>query len=168
VAHPLLAIVRDRFDQCCGYCGVSETDVGSELTVDHFRPISRGGDEALENLLYACSACNAFKADFYPSSAELTAGIRLLHPLLDDLGIHLSQLSSSGRLEPLTITGKFHINVLQLNRRPLVVHRVRKAILADVLKGQAYFTGENDELEGAIRFARSYLAYLKEMRSSRK
>ncbi|MDA1141740.1 MAG: HNH endonuclease [Planctomycetota bacterium] len=35
--------LRERFDFKCGYCGVGETDIGAEMTVDHFRPSSKGG-----------------------------------------------------------------------------------------------------------------------------
>jgi len=47
VAHPKLNDVRRRYHYRCGYCGVSETDIGGELTVDHFLPPKSGGDEIL-------------------------------------------------------------------------------------------------------------------------
>ena len=165
MSHPLIATVRARFDQCCGYCGVSEADVGAELTVDHFRPTSRGGDESLDNLVYACPRCNLLKGDFYPSDEERAAGLRVLHPLSDDLLQHISFSSSTGRLTPLSLTGKFHIHVLQLNRQPLVVHRIRKRILVDLIQGQELFASQSDDLEGALHFARSYLDYLKQLQS---
>jgi len=31
--------LRLRYDHRCGYCGVSETDVGGPLTTDHFQPV---------------------------------------------------------------------------------------------------------------------------------
>jgi hypothetical protein len=31
---------------------VSETDAGGELTVDHYDPVSAGGDDSPENLIY--------------------------------------------------------------------------------------------------------------------
>ena len=165
MAHPLIAMVRARFDRCCGYCGVSEADVGAELTVDHFRPNTRGGDESLDNLVYACPRCNLLKADFFPSDEEQKAGLRVLHPLFEDLSQHLEMSSDTGRIIPLTLTGKFHIHLLQLNRQPLIVHRVRKRILADLIKGQEFFVCQADDLEGALHFARSYLDYLKQLRS---
>ena len=35
--------LREQYDFRCGYCSISETDAGSELTVDHFQPTSKGG-----------------------------------------------------------------------------------------------------------------------------
>jgi len=52
---------RERFSSRCGYCGVSEVEVGATLTIDHHRPRSRGGSEDDENLVYACPRCNEHK-----------------------------------------------------------------------------------------------------------
>lgn len=62
--HPRHQEVRQRYQRCCGYCGVTETEGGGELTVDHFRPVSAGGDDREENLVYACFRCNLYKGDF--------------------------------------------------------------------------------------------------------
>ena len=55
------AALRQLYNFCCGYCGVSETDVGAVLTTDHFQPTSRGGADAAANWVY-CSRFNARKA----------------------------------------------------------------------------------------------------------
>lgn len=34
--------VRQRAEGACEYCGVTETDSGGPLTVDHFQPQARG------------------------------------------------------------------------------------------------------------------------------
>lgn len=114
--------VREQFDFRCGYCGVREEDVGAALTVDHFQPRSRGGTDDLENLVYACHACNEFKSNFWPSTNET----RLLHPRTDDLTIHL-RLFQNGILEGLTPEGILWIERLRLNRSQLVERRRREA-----------------------------------------
>jgi HNH endonuclease len=87
--------------------------------VDHFQPRVEGGSDDLENLLYCCFACNSFKGDWWnPDGVE-----RLLHPLLDNLDEHLCQ-ERDGTLSPLTPTGQFHCDRLQLNRLPLVANRL--------------------------------------------
>ena len=40
--------VRQRADFTCEFCGISETDTGGELTVDHFQPFGKGGNDGLE------------------------------------------------------------------------------------------------------------------------
>jgi 5-methylcytosine-specific restriction endonuclease McrA len=46
--------IRESADFACEYCGISETDSGGELTVDHFQPISKNGGDEQENLVYCC------------------------------------------------------------------------------------------------------------------
>ncbi len=54
-------MVRQWAERACEYCGVSETDTGGLLTVDHFHPQAEGGSDAPENLIYCCHFCNGFK-----------------------------------------------------------------------------------------------------------
>lgn len=111
--------VRRAYNFACGYCGVREEDVGSELELDHFKPRSLDGGDELENLVYCYTTCNRIKGDFW---ADSTAEKRLLHPQQDDLTLHLRQ-ESDGLLTGLTETGKFHLKRLRLNRPPLVALR---------------------------------------------
>jgi 5-methylcytosine-specific restriction endonuclease McrA len=55
---------RDRFT--CQYCGV-----GTELTIDHVLPRSRGGPSSWENLVTACKLCNSRKGDNTPEEAAM-------------------------------------------------------------------------------------------------
>ena len=43
-------LLRDRI---CQYCGTS-----SDLTIDHVRPLSRGGASSWDNCVAACGPCN--------------------------------------------------------------------------------------------------------------
>ena len=52
-------LVRDNYT--CQYCGRRSPDV--VLHIDHRKPVSLGGDDALENLLTACSDCNLGKSN---------------------------------------------------------------------------------------------------------
>ena len=49
----------------CFYCGIGFSDeaVSSQRTVDHRVARSRGGGNALSNLVFACYACNQRKRD---------------------------------------------------------------------------------------------------------
>lgn len=54
---------RDRADRCF-YCDVAFDDDGpGARTVDHRLARARGGSDGLANLVFACRACNARKAD---------------------------------------------------------------------------------------------------------
>ena len=162
MAHPKLPTVRERYDFCCGYCGVSEADVGGELTVDHFRPLSASGDHSDENLVYACVRCNQYKGALLPDATDLAQERRLLHPLQDDLLSHIREDESTGRLEGLTATGRFHIAALRLNRPALIIHRQRRylAVLLEARLAQALT--ENEALRERIARRDLYIAYLEE------
>lgn len=49
--------VAQRFDFCCAYCGTNP----GQLEPDHVVPLSRGGADAVSNLLPSCHQCNADK-----------------------------------------------------------------------------------------------------------
>ncbi len=110
--------LRQRYNFCCGYCGVSEREVGAELTVDHFQPQVHGGSDDASNLIYACHACNEFKGDFWTTDQVR----RLLHPERDRFQEHWEE-RDDGILIALTGTGAFHLEWLHLNRPPLIARR---------------------------------------------
>ena len=114
--------VRRGANFACEFCGVTETDAGSELTVDHFQPRTRGGDDSLDNLLYCCPRCNQYKLDYWPTHP---AGLILWNPRREPESQHFLELDD-GTLHPLTAVGIFTLKRLRLNRPPLVACRLRK------------------------------------------
>jgi 5-methylcytosine-specific restriction endonuclease McrA len=46
------------FDYCCAYCGTKP----GRLDPDHVVPLSRGGANAITNLLPTCASCNSDKS----------------------------------------------------------------------------------------------------------
>lgn len=113
---------RKAFGFSCGYCRVSESDIGGQLEIDHYRPVTKGGSDKLGNLVYACVHCNRFKGNYWPDEND-PKSLYLLHPGEDDPAVHF-KLTASGRLEGSTRRGWFHIRRLHLNRPQLVVWRL--------------------------------------------
>jgi hypothetical protein len=113
--------VRTQYNFRCGYCGVSETNMGAEMTIDHFMPRVQGGDDSLPNLVYCCHACNEFKGDYWHVEPDTS----LLHPLLDNMGDHYV-LQEDGRFIASTTRGQNHLNVLHLNRPELIAFRLEQ------------------------------------------
>lgn len=122
VAPPDAEFVRTRAGQACEYCGVTETDCGGLLTVDHHRPQAHGGADVVDNLVYCCWRCNLHKAAYWPSEATAPA---LWNPRDEPRDRHLLLLAD-GRLHAHTPTGKFTLARLRLNRAALVAHRARR------------------------------------------
>lgn len=56
-----------RDDHRCQYCGRR----GSDLTLDHVQPRSRGGPTSWENVVACCRSCNARKRDRTPAEAGM-------------------------------------------------------------------------------------------------
>ena len=125
VSQTLRESIRALYGFRCGYCGVTETESGGQLEIDHFRPRSRGGEDTLDNLVYACPTCNRFKGGYWPVP-EASPDLMLLHPQQDDLSAHTGSLPD-GRLIGLTKRGWFHIQRLRLNRAQLIELRLQRA-----------------------------------------
>lgn len=114
--------VRQRANFSCEFCGVTETDAGGELTLDHFCPQSKGGTDDLDNLLYCCQRCNQYKADYWPTQVNEPP---LWNPRHEAFASHFLTLADA-TLYPITPTGAFTLRRLRLNRSPLIAHRLRK------------------------------------------
>ena len=114
--------VRVRAQFACEYCGVRETDSGDLLTIDHFQPVGKGGDDSLENLVYCCVRCNQYKGDYWPDTSSAST---IWNPRREDRNAHVVELDD-GKLEALTPTGAFSISLLHLNRPALVAYRQRR------------------------------------------
>jgi hypothetical protein len=119
--------VRQRASFACEYCGITETDAGGELTVDHFRPQAKGGNDSLDNLVYACVHCNQFKADYWPSQPD---DLPLWNPRQEPASQHFLELHD-GALHPLTPVGAFTLGRLRLNRQALMARRSRQRQAAE-------------------------------------
>ena len=122
--------VRQRADFACEFCGVTEVDTGGQLTIDHFQPQNKGGDDELENLVYSCPRCNQYKLDYWPSQ---TGDLPLWNPRQEPASQHFLELDD-GTLHPLTPVGVFTIKRLRLNRKPLVAYRLRKQQQAEEMR----------------------------------
>ena len=120
-------LVRSIFVLRCGYCSLSEDEIGAELTFDHFQPIAAGGSDEADNIVYACHACNEFKGEYWNESEQS----RLLHPLRDEVFRHIEELET-GILAGLTQLGENYIAQLKLNRRPLVQYRLQKRVRSQI------------------------------------
>jgi hypothetical protein len=117
---PLWERARERYARRCAYCGVHEDDAGATLTVDHHRPRVHGGDDRIDNLVYACPRCNEHKGSYWHERDP--PHVRLLHPGRDDLAVHLRE-NDDGRIVAITPEGQFFVHRLRLNRPPLIAYR---------------------------------------------
>jgi hypothetical protein len=127
VSADIREFVRQRAGFACEYCGVTETDTGSELTIDHFQPQSQRGKDTSDNLVYSCHRCNEYKADYWPGAPEALA---LWNPRSGPQSEHFTLLAD-GTLYATTAVGAFTLRRLRLNRPPLIALRLRRRQNAD-------------------------------------
>lgn len=120
--------VRQRAGYACEFCGVTEDNAASELTIDHYQPQAKGGSDDFDNLIYSCPKCNSYKSDYWPLENQPV----LWNPRVDLLSLHFIE-AEDGLLYPLTATGQFTIERLRLNRPPLVSNRRQRAQRANEL-----------------------------------
>ncbi len=162
MAHPLLQFVRERYAFRCGYCGVSETDVGGLLTIDHYRPLSAGGGDTAHNLVYSCIRCNQYKGAVLSLANDLRSEKHIFQPMHDNISEHISQDDATGMLRGLSPTGLFHIDVLRLNRPALIVNRQRRLLTTLLEARLEQALEENAALQERLARRELYIAYLQE------
>jgi len=122
--------VRRGANFACEFCGVTETDTSISLTIDHFQPTTKGGDDSLDNLLYCCMRCNQYKLDYWPADPDAPT---LWNPRREPAAQHFFELDD-GTLVPLSPTGDFTLRRLRPNRAPLVAYRARRRQQAEHLR----------------------------------
>ena len=131
ISAELRRIIRAIYAFACGYCGVTETEIGAMLTLDHYQPVNAGGSDDVSNLVYACHACNMYK-----SAAWNLLNLPVMHPLRAQMNLHI-RLLPDGMLEGLTPEGMRHIETLHLNRDPMVRRRKTRRLIEALLEREA-------------------------------
>lgn len=97
---------------------------GGTFHIEHIVPRSRGGQEGLANLAWACPGCNLCKSNrLYADDPETGQRVRLFNPRLDRWSDHFRW--SSYRIVPLTPVGRATVNALDLNHARRI--RIRQA-----------------------------------------
>jgi hypothetical protein len=124
VSADVRELVRQNAIGACEYCGITEIDSGGLLTVDHICPVSKGGLDTIDNLVYCCYRCNQYKAAYWSHSPDAT---ELWNPRFEPARHHFLELAD-GTLHAVTQIGSITIDRLRLNRPELVAHRLRKRL----------------------------------------
>jgi hypothetical protein len=126
--------VRKDFEYRCAYCLLEELYAGGEenYELDHFRPQSRfpALRDDFYNMYYACHPCNHIKRDKWPSEELQNQGINLVDLCISDFDEHFQE-RADGAWEGNTISGRYTIDILRLNRPHLVELRQLIRLLRD-------------------------------------
>lgn len=111
------AEVALRANYCCEYCRSQEQFSPSKFSVDHIVPSSKLGEDSIENLCYACQACNNHKytnrVTTDPVTGETTS---LFNPRLHLWEEHFIWNEDKSEVLGITPIGRATIVKLKLNR----------------------------------------------------
>ena len=116
----LAEIVRQRARFLCEYCHTDERWQCVRFTIDHFVPITEGGEDRPDNLALACFHCNRRKSDRQNAADTLNGHIvPLFNPRQDNWAQHFIWSGNGRLIIPLTATGRATAELLQFNRERL-------------------------------------------------
>lgn len=123
--------LREDFCWACAYCSLTELESkGQGFHIDHYDPKAAGGSDDYANLCYSCQACNNKKKDWKSPRSLVCKGYYPLRIDLEDPRPHIESSSSEdGLAQHLTETGRFNIELFDLNRWALrEVRRLRSRL----------------------------------------
>ncbi|HEX9036585.1 MAG TPA: HNH endonuclease signature motif containing protein [Ktedonobacterales bacterium] len=114
VSPALRKQVVARARQCCEYCGLPDDVALVSHQPDHIIATKHGGQTQLDNLAYACYACNHSKGSDIASVDHISGAVtRLYHPRADRWQDHFRW--DGARIDPLTPIGRATEILLRFN-----------------------------------------------------
>lgn len=133
-------IVRAHCAEQCVYCAIPESRFGGlrNFHVEHYRPKGNKRFRLLinkiDNLLYACSVCNSFKGDDWPSDPAVDHSCASYpDPVSTDYNL-IFTIGKTYRLRSRYVAGCYVRERLALDRWQLLMER-REAALLNRLDG---------------------------------
>jgi hypothetical protein len=119
--------VEERAEGLCEYCRCTQDFSPQPFVLEHIIPKSKNGTDDLENLAFACSACNNSKYDKTKGRDPVTRQpVMLFHPRKHKWEKHFMWNKDCTELIGLTKIARATIDTLKLNRERIV--RIRKAL----------------------------------------
>jgi len=119
--------VRERAEERCEYCLLSESQAVLPHEPDHLIALKHGGRTTSENLALACFECNRFKGSDIASIDAITGElVGLFNPRIHRWFEHFRL--NGAQIIPLTPTGRVTAKVLRLNLPSRV--EVRRQLVA--------------------------------------
>ena len=126
IPRPLQRLVRERAEDLCEYCRLSQARQVATFHIDHVIPRIEGGKTEPENLALACGSCSLRKG--HRSRAvdpETSEEVSLFHPRREVWAEHFQQ-TEDGWTVGRTPVGRATIKLLKMNL-PVFVALRRKA-----------------------------------------
>ncbi len=124
--------VSERAGYCCEYCLSQVKYSPDPFSIEHIFPISKGGENNLDNLAYSCQGCNSRKYNHIQAVDPVTGNmVDLFNPRKHNWKDHFCWNEDSTQLLGLSPTGRATVEKLQLNRTPLLNLRALLLIVGE-------------------------------------
>ncbi len=105
--------VARRANFRCEYCLIAEVDSFFDHEVDHVISRKHGGSDEMDNLAYACVACNRYKGSDIGSLSTGNRFVRFFNPRHDEWRTHFKIVGTE--IIPLTEVAEVTIRIFRLN-----------------------------------------------------
>lgn len=114
------SLVEARAAGACEYCRLLQAATGVTFHIEHFVPLSQGGETALGNLVLSCPGCNLAKGDRTVGTDDAGDEQPIFNPRAYEpwlLGWHLHFMLDleTGVIAARTLTGQATVNTLNVN-----------------------------------------------------
>jgi 5-methylcytosine-specific restriction endonuclease McrA len=114
-------LVAERANYCCEYCRSQEQYSPDSFTIEHIKPIAKGGTNKPDNLAFSCQGCNNRKYTHTEAVDPATQTITsLYHPRQQAWSEHFVWSANFTLILGISPTGRATVEKLQLNRVGLV------------------------------------------------
>jgi hypothetical protein len=138
--------VADECDGRCVYCAITEGRFGGirNFHVEHFRPKRKFPllENDIANLYLACGICNVLKGDDWPGEPATDHSLATYaDPATTDYNTILSVSAGTHEVSASTLSGRYIIERVLLNRPQLVVERRMAALLAGFDQFETWVVG---------------------------
>jgi hypothetical protein len=128
ISAALRALVAERAQNRCEYCGLSQSGQEATFHVDHVAPRAAGGRTSEGNLALACVGCSLRKSARQRAADPATcADAPLFNPRSDSWSEHFRW--DGARVDGLSPTGRATAAALAMNRPLMVAIREEEAML---------------------------------------
>jgi hypothetical protein len=146
--------VADHCDGRCVYCAISEGRFGGirNFHVEHFRPKAKFPllENDIANLYLACGICNVLKGDDWPCEPAADHSLATYaDPATTDYNTILSVSATTHEVSASTLSGRYIIERVLLNRSQLVLERRMAALLAAFEQFETWVDGTLDSMNEA-------------------
>ncbi|MEW6128968.1 MAG: HNH endonuclease [Acidobacteriota bacterium] len=129
ISRAVRRMVRQRAGNRCEYCRHPADYACAPFVCEHILPRVFSEDDSIENLAFACAACNGHKyAKTEAPDAQTRRSVSLFHPRRQQWSRHFQWSDDSLFIIGRTATGRATVDALHLNR-PEVVN-LRRALKA--------------------------------------